>query len=113
MRSRPETTLAWVSGPSETGYGKASHDAAFLSEDGQTGFDLGEDSLDMTMRWNVKITPMHSLSYIYELRISLSKKKRCKAAWIKYSVKPIKKETAKVYGYTNVYYVSALCRLKY
>jgi len=51
---------------------------------------------------------------IYTSYVSIyRKKKRCKAAWIKYSVKLIKKGTAKVYGYMNVYYVSALCRLKY
>lgn len=36
--------------------------AAFLSEDGQTGFDLGEDSLDVATRRNVKIAA-HSSSY--------------------------------------------------
>lgn len=48
--------------------------AAFLSEDGQTGFDLGEDSLDAATRWNVKIAA-HSSSYICELRLHQWKKR--------------------------------------
>lgn len=37
--------------------------AAFLSEDDQTGFDLGEDGLGAATRWYVEIAA-HSSSYI-------------------------------------------------
>lgn len=52
-----------------------SDDAAFLSEDGQTGFDLGKDSLDAATQRNVK-TSQHILpSSLYKSYVFIIKKK--------------------------------------